>query len=580
MPCDKKDFSSIAIKEACLLYFMTHIKAFNCSTRLFPFYISSLVFLAFFLANKNSIAQNIAIIESQSANAAHDMDFEWKTVATNMGMAASVLPQTALYDTALISGADALIVSSGAIQLTAAQITSINQFMQSGRSIYLQGEYDCSVYNTNTTFESIVNSNGGNLTLNGTISGTLAPMNILGTLGTTPNIVTPLNYFWYGCRANGCQYVEPFMEFNGDYFGFIFCPPQSSYGKVVYNTDQDWVRTTTSVPLMENILTLLTSPTYQCSGSLYATAELGADTSICEDSTLILNAGGSGFSYQWSTGSTDTMITVNSAGIYWVNVTGTGCSASDTVTISEINCGAALISFNASSTELCEKFCISFFDSSVNNPLGWEWMFPGGIPSSSVDQNPLNICYNNPGIYDVTLITTTANGNDTLTIPNYITVHPTPPFPVITQNGNTLTSTSADFYQWQLNATDIPGATNQSYTITQSGYYTVVVTDVHGCKNSSSVDILMIGIEEAGDPEILIYPTPSKGNFIVELMNYQIADEVSLSITNALGQELFFIKEISPFKKEIRLNEVANGVYFIEVKSEKIFFRKKVLIVK
>jgi PKD repeat protein len=50
--------------------------------------------------------------------------------------------------------------------------------------------------------------------------------------------------------------------------------------------------------------------------------------------------------------------------------------------------------------------------------------FPGGIPSSSSSQNPVSICYNITGSYSVTLITTSASGNDTLTFPNYVTVYP------------------------------------------------------------------------------------------------------------------------------------------------------------
>ncbi|MEO6166205.1 MAG: hypothetical protein ABIO46_05280, partial [Chitinophagales bacterium] len=39
--------------------------------------------------------------------------------------------------------------------------------------------------------------------------------------------------------------------------------------------------------------------------------------------------------------------------------------------------------FFASETVVCEKFCISFFDSSTNSPTAWQWIFPGGSPASS-----------------------------------------------------------------------------------------------------------------------------------------------------------------------------------------------------
>src|SRR4030095_411091 len=86
----------------------------------------------------------------------------------------------------------------------------------------------------------------------------------------------------------------------------------------------------------------------------------------------------------------------------------------------------AAVSFGAATTQLCQKFCTGFTDSSTNNPQSWQWLFPGGTPSSSTDQNPSQICYQVPGVYDVTLITTNASGSDTLTLIDYITVYQTP----------------------------------------------------------------------------------------------------------------------------------------------------------
>jgi PKD repeat protein len=123
----------------------------------------------------------------------------------------------------------------------------------------------------------------------------------------------------------------------------------------------------------------------------------------------------------------------------------------------------------ASATEVCQKFCVNYFDSTSNNAVSWQWLFPGGSPSTSTLQNPTNICYDVPGLYDVTLITTGPNGSDTLTKDDYITVYSTPPFPTVTQNGYTLTSSPANSYQWQLNSIEIPGATDQSYTVCKQG---------------------------------------------------------------------------------------------------------------
>jgi PKD repeat protein len=503
-------------------------------------------------------------------------------VATGMGMNASIVSQSTLYDTTLLSGTDALIVSSGVITLTSSQITAITQFMQSGRSLYLQGEYDCSIYNTNTTFESLVNDNGGSLTLNGTIAGTLAPMTVLGTLGTTPNTVSPLDYFWYGCRANACAAVEPFLQYGPDYFGFIFCPPQSSYGKVVFTSDQDWINQSTSIPLMDNILALLTSGTYQCSGTNFFGVSLGNDTSLCPGSSLTLNAGSSGFTYLWSTGSTDTSIVVNSAGTYWLTVDNGSCEVSDTIILTDTLCNPII--FNSTDTDICQKFCIDFYDSSQNNPTAWQWFFEGASPASSTAQNPTNICYNLPGTYDVTLITTSTTGNDTLTLSNYITVYNTPAFPSITQNGYDLTSSVATSYQWQLNSTDIPGATDQTYSMTQTGFYTVVVYDENGCKNSTSLYVTISGIDELNvDANVAIYPNPATETVIVEFLNGWKSEGVSISMVNAIGQQVFSFEQSLTYegwKKEISLANISDGVYFITIRTQDELMVKKITVAK
>lgn len=258
------------------------------------------------------------------------------------------------------------------------------------------------------------------------------------------------------------------------------------------------------------------------------------------------------------------------------------------------NCN--VVSFAAGQTSICEKFCTDFFDSSANNPTSWLWMFPGATPSSATDQNPTNICYNNPGSYDVTLITANAAGSDTLTLPNYITVNPTPPLPVIAQSGYTLTSSVASSYQWQLNNVDIPGATNQSYDVSQSGFYAVIITDQHGCVSSSAnMYVLITGAEEVNaNANVLIYPNPSDGDFTVELQGNQNDLEMKIRVYDMLGQNIFSSEEKlsnSSFKKEIVLCKAmdcaSSGIYLLEISGASIkddlphiLAKKKITIIK
>lgn len=63
-----------------------------------------------------------------------------------------------------------------------------------------------------------------------------------------------------------------------------------------------------------------------------AQPNLGNDTLLCDEDSLVLNTGIGGAIYNWSTGAQTPTITVDSAGTYWVEVT-TACVGSDTIVI-------------------------------------------------------------------------------------------------------------------------------------------------------------------------------------------------------------------------------------------------------
>lgn len=86
--------------------------------------------------------------------------------------------------------------------------------------------------------------------------------------------------------------------------------------------------------------------------------------------------------------------------------------------------------FDSDYTQVCPGGTVQFTDLSTNSPTTWEWSFPGGVPSSSILQNP-NVTYASSGTYDVELIATNTDGSDTLYITNYINVA----FPTATMSG-------------------------------------------------------------------------------------------------------------------------------------------------
>ena len=75
--------------------------------------------------------------------------------------------------------------------------------------------------------------------------------------------------------------------------------------------------------------------------------EVGFDTLICDDSSINLSAGNNGFSYLWSTGSTQQRITVNETNIYTVNVSNSCFNIPYTFKVETENCAPTFYVPNA-----------------------------------------------------------------------------------------------------------------------------------------------------------------------------------------------------------------------------------------
>ena len=120
----------------------------------------------------------------------------------------------------------------------------------------------------------------------------------------------------------------------------------------------------------------------------------------------------------------------NTPGTYDVILSVTNAAGSDTETkVDYITVTAPqppIADFSASSTSISVGDSINFTDQSQNNPTSWSWTFEGGTPGTSSAQNPTGITYNTAGTFNVTLTAANAQGSDTETKVDYITVAAVP----------------------------------------------------------------------------------------------------------------------------------------------------------
>jgi len=98
--------------------------------------------------------------------------------------------------------------------------------------------------------------------------------------------------------------------------------------------------------------------------------------------------------------------------------------------------------FNASTTDVSLGHSVNFTDGSFGEVVSWSWEFEGGSPSTSTQQNPQNITYNEVGDFSVSLTITDGDGNsETLTRNDYIHVRES-----YNMENGTVTTCSAMFY--------------------------------------------------------------------------------------------------------------------------------------
>lgn len=142
-----------------------------------------------------------------------------------------------------------------------------------------------------------------------------------------------------------------------------------------------------------------------------------------------------------------------------------------------------------------------------------------------------------------------------------------PAIPVITQNINVLTSTAASTYQWYLDGVQIPGATSQSYTPTQSGTFLVRVTDANGCvyMYSSIFDYIYVtGVNEmAQTAELVVFPNPAN-DLVTIRTNFSEQEYFQLTVFDASGKIVMLAENTTT----LDLSQLESGVYFITATSE------------
>ena len=277
-------------------------------------------------------------------------------------------------------------------------------------------------------------------------------------------------------------------------------------------------------------------------------------TTFCAGNSVTLSAGGAN-NYLWSNSAMSQSINVSSSGNYVVTVTdGNNCSASTSVSVTVNPLPTASITPSGPTT-LCAGNSVTLTSNPASSYL---W-------STSATTQSINV--STSGNYIVTV--TDGNNCSSASPAITVTVNPNPPSPNIIQVLESLVSDMASGYQWYFNNAIIPGATSQSYHPTQSGSYSVVITDVNGCTASSSgYPFIPTSAENiSGSEEISIYPNPAGRELKVQSSKFKVE---SIEVFDMVGKNLFSqqLKANSQKQAVLDVSKLQSGIYFLRVKTE------------
>lgn len=283
---------------------------------------------------------------------------------------------------------------------------------------------------------------------------------------------------------------------------------------------------------------------------------------LCVGSPSTLTATGA-TSFTWSGGTiggqTTNPITVNPTQTTTYTVTGidgNGCSDTETITI---NVGGTAPSISAESNKdtICSGTTITL---SALGATNYTWTGDGlnNTSGSDVTASPAQT---------TTYVVTSNDGGCNATAQVTVVVNNTPATPSISINNNMLMSSPAIYYQWYLNGQPIDGATNQAYTPTQEGNYSVEVRDANGCTSMSNSFPYTTAVNESTfGGKVSIYPNPANNEAFIDIaMNKPAA--ISIRLFNSVGQTIGGLQSVESLggRFALPINGLPSGIYMVEV---------------
>lgn len=265
------------------------------------------------------------------------------------------------------------------------------------------------------------------------------------------------------------------------------------------------------------------------------------------------------YTFLWSTGETTQSLDSVSGGTYTVVVTDAdGCMLTDSTELTSI--------FGSSLTlNITDESCAGANNGSMYvtyttfPPVSYSWS------TGSTGTSITNLA---PGTYSVDVTdffgcVTTLTGEIGSGSGNFSVS--------ISQQGDTLYATTAPNYQWYFNDVPVSGANDQTFLITESGYFYVVASGGGNCVDTSNIIesscICTNGIEEGSLLEnVFVFPNPANENLNV-VISMKAPGATQVKLIDLAGRTVWSLLndgKTTETKYSIPVSSFSEGIYIVQ----------------
>lgn len=250
------------------------------------------------------------------------------------------------------------------------------------------------------------------------------------------------------------------------------------------------------------------------------------------------------------------VVTFNNGGNKTVQLTATSGNLSDSYSAT-INILTLPVVYAGDDLELCFG-SVTQVSAQSNGTTFIQWSPATGLSATNILMPFLE------AMDDITYTLTVSDGTCTNT-DNFVLTTNTIAMPVITANGNTLSTTAYTTYQWLLNNVPISGANSQSYSPPAGGIYTVEVSDINGCIiQSFEYSFIYQSVDETiANANVSVFPNPCTQDISL-IIDATDLGNCKFVLYNVLGKEML-TETITTKQNKLNVSLLPQGIYYYKV---------------